>query len=50
MPIIGVGLLYRAGYFVQALSRDGWQQERYPSIDPHGLPLIARARRRTARR
>jgi starch phosphorylase len=40
VPIIGVGLLYRAGYFAQSLSRDGWQQERYPSIDPHGLPLV----------
>ncbi|MEN3360531.1 MAG: glycogen phosphorylase, partial [Mycobacteriales bacterium] len=39
-PIIGVGLLYRAGYFTQSLSRDGWQLERYPSIDPHGLPLV----------
>jgi len=39
VPIIGVGLLYRAGYFAQGLSRDGWQQELYPSIDPHGLPL-----------
>jgi starch phosphorylase len=40
VPIIGVGLLYRAGYFAQSLSRDGWQQELYPSIDPHGLPLV----------
>jgi starch phosphorylase len=39
-PVIGVGLLYRAGYFTQSLSRDGWQLERYPSIDPHGLPLV----------
>jgi glycogen phosphorylase len=39
VPITGVGLLYRAGYFSQGLSRDGWQQEVYPSIDPHGLPL-----------
>ena len=39
VPIIGVGLLYSAGYFAQGLSRDGWQQELYPSIDPHGLPL-----------
>lgn len=39
VPIVGVGLLYRAGYFVQSLSRDGWQQERYPGLDPHGLPL-----------
>ncbi|MDF2442610.1 MAG: glycogen phosphorylase, partial [Subtercola sp.] len=27
VPIIGVGLFYRAGYFRQAISRDGWQQE-----------------------
>ena len=39
-PIIGVGLLYRAGYFAQSLSREGWQQERYPSLDPQGLPLV----------
>src|SRR3954465_2278161 len=38
-PLIGVGLLYRAGYFSQSLSREGWQQERYPSLDPQGLPL-----------
>jgi len=40
VPVIGLGLLYRAGYFAQALSAEGWQQERYPSIDPHGLPLV----------
>ncbi|MGH8889544.1 MAG: alpha-glucan family phosphorylase, partial [Acidothermaceae bacterium] len=39
VPVIGVGLLYRRGYFNQSLSPDGWQQERYPPIDPHGLPL-----------
>jgi len=39
VPIVGVGLLYRAGYFKQSLSADGWQQERYPPIDPYGLPL-----------
>ncbi len=38
-PIIGVGLLYRSGYFSQSLSREGWQQERYPSLDPQGLPI-----------
>ena len=46
VPIIGVGLLYRAGYFSQSLSRDGWQLERYPSLDPQGLPITAAARRR----
>ena len=39
VPIVGVGLLYRAGYFAQSLSADGWQEERYPPIDPYGLPL-----------
>jgi len=39
VPIIGVGLLYRHGYFRQSLSRDGWQQETYPVLDPVGLPL-----------
>jgi glycogen phosphorylase len=39
VPLIGVGLLYRAGYFAQSLSPDGWQLEHYPSLDPHGLPL-----------
>ncbi|MEJ7707415.1 MAG: alpha-glucan family phosphorylase [Nocardioidaceae bacterium] len=39
VPILGVGLLYRHGYFRQSLSREGWQQERYPLIDPDELPL-----------
>jgi glycogen phosphorylase len=39
VPLIGVGLLYRHGYFSQSLSAEGWQLERYPSADPNGLPL-----------
>ncbi|MGH3510635.1 MAG: alpha-glucan family phosphorylase, partial [Nocardioidaceae bacterium] len=39
VPIVGVGLLYRHGYFRQSLSHDGWQQERYPVLDPDGLPI-----------
>ena len=39
VPIIGVGLFYRAGYFRQAISREGWQLESYPVLDPDGLPL-----------
>jgi starch phosphorylase len=39
VPILGVGLLYRHGYFRQSLSRDGWQQERYPVLDPDELPI-----------
>ncbi|GAA3433197.1 alpha-glucan family phosphorylase [Kutzneria kofuensis] len=39
VPLIGVGLLYRSGYFRQSLSLDGWQEEHYPVLDPRGLPL-----------
>jgi len=39
VPLIGVGLLYRHGYFTQSLSAEGWQAERYPVADPNGLPL-----------
>ncbi|MFH5824056.1 alpha-glucan family phosphorylase [Georgenia sp. AZ-5] len=39
VPIVGVGLLYGAGYFKQSLTRDGWQHETYPLIDPDNLPL-----------
>jgi glycogen phosphorylase len=39
VPVVGVGLLYRSGYFKQSLNAEGWQQERYPPLDPYGLPL-----------
>ncbi|HET7482842.1 MAG TPA: alpha-glucan family phosphorylase [Actinomycetota bacterium] len=39
IPLVGIGLLYRQGYFRQQLNADGWQQERYPALDPHGMPL-----------
>ena len=39
VPLLGVGLFYRAGYFRQAIDRDGWQKETYPLIDPDGLPM-----------
>jgi starch phosphorylase len=39
VPLIGLGLLYRSGYFRQSLSLDGWQLEHYPALDPQGLPL-----------
>ncbi|MBV8966536.1 MAG: alpha-glucan family phosphorylase [Mycobacteriaceae bacterium] len=39
LPLIGVGLYYRSGYFRQSLTADGWQQETYASFDPQGLPL-----------
>jgi starch phosphorylase len=39
VPVVGVGLLYRSGYFKQSLTREGWQAETYPVMDPDGLPL-----------
>ncbi|MFN4243947.1 MAG: alpha-glucan family phosphorylase [Tepidisphaerales bacterium] len=39
LPLIGVGLLYRQGYFQQYLSPDGWQQERYPELDLFNMPV-----------
>ena len=39
VPVVGVGLLYRHAYFHQQLDADGWQLERYPTLDPHTMPL-----------
>ena len=39
VPMVGVGLLYREGYFRQRLNADGWQEERYPVMDPHAMAL-----------
>lgn len=39
LPLVGVGLLYRQGYFRQYLNQDGWQQEEYPETDFYHLPL-----------
>lgn len=39
LPLIGVGLNYRSGYFRQSLTAEGWQHENYPELDPQGLPL-----------
>ena len=40
VPLVGIGLFYRHGYFRQSLSIDGWQQERYPDLDPHAMALV----------
>lgn len=39
VPLTGVGLFYRAGYFRQSIGDDGWQRESYPLLDPFGLGL-----------
>jgi starch phosphorylase len=39
VPVVGVGLLYKQGYFRQVLDRDGKQQVLYPYNDPGQLPI-----------
>src|SRR5579883_1209410 len=39
LPLIGVGLFYRHGYFRQELNVDGWQVERYPLLEPDQMAL-----------
>lgn len=39
VPLVGVGLCYKEGYFQQTLTVDGWQQERYETIDFHNQPM-----------
>jgi len=41
VPVVGVGLFYRQGYFRQELDADGWQQERYVELDPFAMALTA---------
>src|SRR5262249_42647189 len=40
VPLVGVTLMFRQGYFRQYLNPEGWQQERYPENDFFNLPLI----------
>ncbi|MCW2924196.1 MAG: alpha-glucan phosphorylase [Thermoleophilia bacterium] len=42
LPLVGVGLLYKHGYFRQAIDDFGAQQERYPINDPADMPLSLR--------
>ena len=39
VPLVGVGLFYRHGYFRQSLATDGCQQERFPDQDPWAMAL-----------
>jgi starch phosphorylase len=39
LPAIGVGLLYRKGYFRQTIDADGHQEHEYPDYDLTRLPL-----------
>ena len=39
IPLIGVGLFYGQGYFLQRLDKDGWQREEYLETDVNQLPM-----------
>jgi starch phosphorylase len=40
VPLVGVGLLYRQGYFHQRLDLDGWQREYWIDADFERLPAV----------
>ncbi|MBE0595012.1 MAG: alpha-glucan family phosphorylase, partial [Gemmatimonadales bacterium] len=39
VPLVGVGLLYTAGYFDQRIRLDGWQEDADDPLDPTVTPL-----------
>ncbi len=39
IPMVGIGLFYRQGYFHQTLAMDGMQHEGYDNNEPSNLPL-----------
>ena len=39
IPLVGVGLFYKRGYFSQTINHDGWQVETYPENVPNELPI-----------
>jgi starch phosphorylase len=40
VPLVGVGLLYRGGYFAQGLDEEGRQTEEYQPVDPEAAGLV----------
>ena len=45
IPMVGIGLFYRRGYFRQRLDRSGWQHEYWTATPPEELPLFAESPR-----
>ncbi len=39
LPLVGIGLLYRQGYFLQAMDRSNWQNERYVDLEIGAMPI-----------
>ena len=40
LPLVGLGVLYRQGYFTQVIDEDGRQREEYPDADLSGVELV----------
>jgi starch phosphorylase len=40
LPFVGVGLMYRRGYFRQRIDATGWQQEYWVPTDPERTPAV----------
>jgi starch phosphorylase len=40
LPFVGVGLLYKRGYFRQTIDADGHQEHAYPDYDLSRLPIL----------
>jgi starch phosphorylase len=39
IPLVGIGLFYGQGYFLQRLDKSGWQREEYLQTDVNQLPM-----------
>lgn len=39
LPIVGIGLLYQHGYFIQNITEEGYQEEVFPQMDFYRMPL-----------
>lgn len=39
LPLVGIGLLYREGYFVQKINAEGWQESKYKKHEFTDLPI-----------
>jgi starch phosphorylase len=40
LPMVGVGILYRQGYFHQRVDAGGWQREYWYETDPERRPAV----------
>ena len=40
MPLVGVGFIYKQGYFTQSISEDGWQETRNYFLNFSEIPII----------